>query len=234
MAMMSTTFPDRPVSSGMPGPKTTSSRSPRKITSDQIVIRSLDVVIAIAGLIFVLPILFVVAFVLAIEGGPVLFAHRRVGHDGKRFYCLKFRSMVVDAEERLARLLREDPIARDEWARDHKLRNDPRVTSFGRFLRKSSIDELPQLMNVLRGEMSIVGPRPIVEAEMPRYGRRINSYYAVKPGITGLWQVSGRNDVEYRTRVAMDCVYAKSACPKLYLWLVIVTVPAVLARRGSY
>jgi lipopolysaccharide/colanic/teichoic acid biosynthesis glycosyltransferase len=230
MAMMSTAVVDQRVSAGAP----TTMRVARKTSSDQLIIRSLDVALAMAGLIFVFPILLVVAFALAIEGGPVLFAHRRVGRDAKRFYCLKFRSMVVDAEERLTRLLREDPIARDEWARDHKLRNDPRVTPFGRFLRKSSIDELPQLINVLRGEMSIVGPRPIVEAELPRYGRRINSYYAVKPGITGLWQVSGRNDVEYRTRVAMDCIYARAACPKLYIWLVVATVPAVLARRGSY
>lgn len=230
MAMMSTAIVDRRISSGA----REVSRVASKTGNDQVIIRSLDVAIAIAGLIFVLPILLVVAIALITEGGPVLFAHRRVGRDGRRFYCLKFRSMVVDAEERLARLLRENPIARDEWARDHKLRDDPRVTSFGRFLRKSSIDELPQLINVLRGEMSIVGPRPIVEAELPRYGRRITSYYAVKPGITGLWQVSGRNDVEYRTRVAMDCVYAKSACPKLYIWLVVATVPAVLARRGSY
>jgi lipopolysaccharide/colanic/teichoic acid biosynthesis glycosyltransferase len=150
------------------------------------------------------------------------------------FYCLKFRTMVVDAEERLARLLRDDAAARGEWERDHKLRNDPRVTALGRFLRRSSLDELPQLLNVLRGEMSIVGPRPIVEAEIAHYGRRIANYCSVKPGLTGIWQVSGRNDVDYRTRVAMDCLYAKSFRPSLYLWLVIATIPAVLMRRGSY
>jgi exopolysaccharide production protein ExoY len=176
----------------------------------------------------------IVVILLAVEDGPILFAHRRVGLGGKSFFCLKFRSMVVDAEERLARLLRDDPEASREWIRDHKLRNDPRVTSFGRFLRRSSVDELPQLLNVLRGDMSIVGPRPIVDAERSRYGRRISSYYALKPGITGIWQVSGRNDVEYRTRVAMDCVYAKAIRPSLYLYLVMATVPAVLARRGSY
>jgi lipopolysaccharide/colanic/teichoic acid biosynthesis glycosyltransferase len=142
--------------------------------------------------------------------------------------------MVADAEERLARLLREDGNARREWLKDHKLRKDPRVTAFGQFLRRSSLDELPQLINVLRGEMSIVGPRPIVDAEISRYGRRIANYYRVKPGITGIWQVSGRNDVEYRTRIAMDCLYAKSVRPSLYLWLVVATVPAVLSRRGSY
>jgi lipopolysaccharide/colanic/teichoic acid biosynthesis glycosyltransferase len=107
------------------------------------------------------------------------------------------------------------------------------VTRVGRFLRRSSLDELPQLFNVLKGEMSIVGPRPIVEAEIARYGRRIAKYYSVKPGITGIWQVSGRNDVAYRTRVAMDCLYARSVRPSLYLWLVVATIPAVLSRRGS-
>jgi lipopolysaccharide/colanic/teichoic acid biosynthesis glycosyltransferase len=192
------------------------------------------VVIAVFGLLFVSPLIVVVALVLAIEGGPILFSHRRIGLGGKTFHCLKFRSMVVDAEDRLARLLRDDPEARAEWQRDHKLRSDPRVTRFGQFLRRSSVDELPQLLNVLFGQMSIVGPRPIVAAELPRYGRRISSYLAVKPGITGIWQVSGRNDVEYRTRVAMDCVFAKSIRPSLYLYLVVATIPAVLTRRGSY
>ena len=198
------------------------------------IIRVLDVVIASAALLFFLPLLVVVAFALALEGGPIVFAHQRIGQGGRRFSCLKFRSMVVDAEARLARLLQDDPEARREWLQNHKLRNDPRVTSFGRFLRKSSLDELPQLFNVLRGEMSIVGPRPIVEAEMSRYGHRIASYCAVKPGITGIWQVSGRSDVDYRTRVAMDSLYAKEVRPALYLWLVVATVPAVLSRRGSY
>ena len=201
---------------------------------DEVVLRGLDIAIAALAIVFLLPLLLVIAAILALQGGPIVFSHKRVGHGGRAFYCYKFRSMVVDAEERLARLLRDDPQALAEWQKDHKLRNDPRVTPFGRFLRRSSIDELPQLFNVLRGEMSIVGPRPIVDAEVPRYGRRIAAYYRVKPGITGLWQVSGRNDVEYRTRVAMDCLYAKSVRPSLYIYLVIATVPAVLSRRGSY
>jgi lipopolysaccharide/colanic/teichoic acid biosynthesis glycosyltransferase len=202
--------------------------------TNQTIIRYLDVLIAVAALALVLPLMLTVALTLAFDGGPILFAHKRVGYGGRMFYCLKFRTMVVDAEERLARLLRDDVVARGEWERDHKLRNDPRVTALGRFLRRSSLDELPQLLNVLRGEMSIVGPRPIVEAEIARYGRRIANYCSVKPGLTGIWQVSGRNDVEYRTRVAMDCLYAKSFRPSLYLWLVIATIPAVLMRRGSY
>jgi exopolysaccharide production protein ExoY len=196
--------------------------------------RALDVVIAAAALIFFLPLMTLVGLMLAMQGGPIFFAHQRLGLNGRRFYCLKFRSMVVNAEERLAHLLSEDPKARREWCESHKLRDDPRITAFGRFLRRSSLDELPQLINVLKGEMSIVGPRPIVEAEVPRYGHRIASYYAVKPGITGLWQVSGRNEVNYRTRVAMDCFYARAITPGLYLWLVLATIPAVLMRRGSY
>lgn len=205
-----------------------------RLHANQMIIRCMDVVIAGVALIVTAPLMLGIAFVLTAMGVPVLFAHERVGYRGRMFRCLKFRTMVTDAEERLARLLRDDPLARDEWLRDHKLRNDPRVTPLGRFLRRSSLDELPQLLNVIRGQMSIVGPRPIVQAEVPRYGRRIVNYYSVKPGITGIWQVSGRNDVDYRTRVAMDCLYARSCRPSIYLWLVIATVPAVLARRGSY
>src|SRR5581483_4997590 len=197
--------------------------------------RALDIVIALVALIFVLPLMGIVALAIFLQDrGPIVFAHRRVGRGGKPFYCYKFRSMAVDAEARLAELLARDPAAREEWARDHKLRNDPRVTPLGAFLRRSSLDELPQLINVLQGSMSLVGPRPIVDAEIPRYGRRFTHFFVVKPAITGLWQVSGRNDVSYRTRVALDCIYARSYSPRLYLWIVIVTIPAVLSRKGSY
>jgi lipopolysaccharide/colanic/teichoic acid biosynthesis glycosyltransferase len=198
-------------------------------------VRALDVTIALVALIFVLPLMGVIAFAIFLQDrGPVVFAHRRIGRGGKSFYCYKFRSMAVDAEARLAELLARDPAAREEWARDHKLRDDPRVTPLGAFLRRSSLDELPQLVNVLQGTMSLVGPRPIVDAEISRYGKRFSHYCAVKPGITGLWQISGRNDVSYRTRVALDCLYAKSLSPRLYLWIVVVTIPAVLSRKGSY
>ncbi len=191
--------------------------------------------LALAMILFLLPLLVVVALAIYVQdGGPVVFAHKRIGRNGRPFYCLKFRSMAKDAETRLADHLASDPAARAEWAKDHKLKNDPRITPLGHFLRKSSLDELPQLFNVLRGEMSLVGPRPIVEAEIPKYGRRFTHYCAVKPGITGLWQVSGRNDVSYRSRVAMDCLYARSKTPALDAWILVATVPAVLARRGSY
>lgn len=198
-------------------------------------LRILDIVIALAALVLVLPLMTIVALaIFAQDGGPVLFSHRRIGRGGKPFHCLKFRTMAVDAETRLSELLARDPGARQEWERDHKLRSDPRVTRFGSFLRRSSLDELPQLFNVLQGTMSLVGPRPIVDTEISRYGKRFRHYCSVKPGLTGLWQVSGRNDVSYRTRVALDCLYAKSHSPALYIWIVAVTIPVVLSRRGSY
>ncbi len=202
---------------------------------DDTVIRALDMTIVSLALVFLLPLMVLVALAIFLQdGGPVLFSHRRVGRGGRPFYCLKFRSMAVGAEARLASLLASSPTARAEWARDHKLRIDPRITPLGAFLRRSSLDELPQLLNVLRGEMSVVGPRPIVDAEISRYGRRFRHYCSVKPGITGLWQVSGRNDVSYRARVAMDCLYVKAQSPVLYVWIVVATIPAVIMRKGSY
>jgi len=190
---------------------------------------------ALAGLLFVAPLMIVVAIAIKIQdGGPVFFGHSRIGYEGRSFRCWKFRSMVVDAEARLAALLARSPEARREWEADQKLRDDPRVTLLGRILRVSSIDELPQLFNVLRGEMSLVGPRPIVTGEVARYGRRFSQYCSVRPGITGLWQISGRNDVSYRRRVAMDTVFANTLSLSLYLKILFATVPAVLKREGSY
>jgi lipopolysaccharide/colanic/teichoic acid biosynthesis glycosyltransferase len=197
--------------------------------------RVLDMSIALVALVVVLPVLLLIAvLVKAQDGGPVLFAQTRIGRNGRRFRCYKIRTMVVDAQARLDAVLASDPAARREWERDHKLRNDPRITGLGRILRESSLDELPQLFNVLNGEMSIVGPRPIVEAEVARYGRFFRHYCSVPPGITGLWQVSGRNDVEYRERVALDILYARSRCLKRNLTIMLMTVPAVLLRKGSY
>ena len=197
--------------------------------------RAFDIVIAAALVILLAPLLVVVAaLVWAQDGGPALFAHERIGIGGKAFKCLKFRSMLTDSETRLATLLASDPAARAEWERDHKLRSDPRITRLGRFLRRSSIDELPQLFNVLRGEMSLVGPRPIVEAEVGRYGRRFRHYTNVKPGITGLWQVSGRNNTSYRRRIALDSVFGQRVTLGLYVKILLLTVPAVLLSRGSF
>ncbi|MGH6955826.1 MAG: sugar transferase [Caulobacteraceae bacterium] len=209
-------------------------RAKRKIEQDQVVSLA-HAMVALAILLVILPLLLIVtATIFFSDGGPVIFAHRRVGRGGRTFKCLKFRTMAKDAEARLSELLERDEAAREEWTRDHKLRRDPRVTALGAILRRSSLDELPQFWNVVRGEMRLVGPRPIVSAEIGRYGRRIRAYYAVKPGITGLWQVSGRNDVDYRTRVAMDCLYARKRSLLLDAWLIVRTAPAVLLRHGSY
>jgi len=208
---------------------------PIRFRADTLISQTMHVGIALLALLLVLPLMVVVALaIFAQDGGPVIFAHRRIGKNGLPFYCLKFRSMAIDAEKRLAELLASDPVARAEWERDHKLRNDPRVTVLGGFLRRSSLDELPQLFNVLRGDMNLVGPRPIVEAEIAKYGRRFRYYCAVKPGITGLWQVSGRNDVSYKSRVAMDCLYTRSRGVVLDAWVIAATIPAVLLRQGSY
>jgi exopolysaccharide production protein ExoY len=195
----------------------------------------INATVATLILVFCTPLLVLVALsIFVYDGGPMLFAHRRVGRDGRTFRCLKFRSMAVDAEARLERLLATDAAARREWQADHKLRSDPRITPVGGFLRKTSLDELPQLFNVLRGEMSLVGPRPVVQDEARRYGRRFAHYCAVRPGITGLWQVSGRNDVSYGRRVALDVLYTRHKSLRLDLAILMRTVPAVLLRSGSY
>lgn len=167
------------------------------------------------------------------DGAPVLFGHYRVGHNGRLFRCLKFRTMYRDAERMLAELLERDPAARAEWERDQKLVDDPRVTPIGRFLRHTSLDELPQLINVLRGEMCLVGPRPITVGELTRYGRVRWHYLSVIPGITGLWQVSGRNNTTYDERVALDERYVEQRSFRLDLRILLSTVNVVLRREGA-
>ena len=197
--------------------------------------RALNFLVALGLLVFLAPVMLIIALAVKLgDGGPALFAHKRIGLGGRSFYCLKFRSMAVDSEARLQKLLAESAEARAEWARDQKLKSDPRITFVGELLRKSSLDELPQLINVLRGEMSLVGPRPIVTAEIERYGRYFRDYCNVRPGITGLWQVSGRNDVRYSRRVAMDTVYSRTRTLAMDARILVMTVPAVLLRRGSY
>lgn len=184
------------------------------------------------GLVF-LPLIAIVVVALG-QSGEIIFAHPRVGRAGRLFKVYKFRSMVADADHVLAQVLACDPDARVEWERDHKLRNDPRITPLGAFLRKTSLDELPQLWNVLRGDMSLVGPRPIIPAELGKYGRAARYYLAVKPGITGLWQVTGRSDTDYRRRVAIDRRYARTASLWVDLRVLLKTVLVVLSRRGAY
>ena len=196
--------------------------------------RLLDVLCAVViGLTFS-PLIAIIAIRMSLEDGPIIFRHRRVGEGGKTFECLKFRTMAPNAEQILQELLARDPEAKAEWVRNHKLRNDPRVTRIGRFLRRTSLDELPQLWNVLRGEMSLVGPRPIVKEEMLRYGRHLPTYLAAKPGITGLWQVTGRNDIDYPRRVAMDTIYVRKQGLLIDLNILVKTVKVVIWGRGAY
>ena len=197
--------------------------------------RVVDIVASLLLLILLTPLLLLVFFAVWLQdGGPVIYGQKRIGFRGQEFRCFKIRSMVLNSDAVLAELLATSPSARMEWARDHKLKNDPRITPLGRLLRSSSMDELPQLWNVLVGEMSLVGPRPIVSAEVTRYGMRFSYYCACRPGITGLWQVSGRNDVSYRRRVALDSIYARRCSLMLDGIILARTFPAVLGRRGSY
>lgn len=190
--------------------------------------------VALVLLVLLSPLLGVVAFLIwRRDGAPILFAHYRVGCDGKLFRCMKFRTMLRNSEQLLADLLENDPQARAQWARDQKLDNDPRITPVGHFLRRSSLDELPQLLNVLRGEMSLVGPRPITVAELTRYGVVRWHYLSVRPGITGLWQVSGRNNTTYEQRVALDRRYVEHRSFWMDIEILFKTVRVVVAREGA-
>lgn len=197
--------------------------------------RFADIVLAITGIVVFAPLLIIcfLATVMA-SPGPALFRHRRVGFNGKHFDCLKFRTMVTDAPERLRRLLESDPSAASEWSTNRKLKRDPRVTAIGAILRKTSLDELPQLFNVLKGEMSIVGPRPVTDEELERYSTSVGAYLACRPGITGLWQVSGRSSTTYDKRVACDTFYAQNWSMALDVKILIVTVPSLLFAGGAY
>ena len=194
-----------------------------------------DYVLTITGTIAISPILIVIAlWIYKDSPGPVIFKHKRIGKNGKEFNCYKFRSMCIDAKEKLEELLKNDPEAKAEWEKDFKLKNDPRITKSGAFLRKTSLDELPQIFNVLKGEMSLVGPRPIIRDEMARYGEYIGDYLMVKPGITGMWQVSGRSDTDYKQRVQLDSWYVRNWSVWLDVMLLWRTAKAVFLCKGAY
>lgn len=196
--------------------------------------RALDIVGAIVLALVFAPLILVIVFLLRRGGGSVIYQHRRVGRGGRMFACYKFRTMVPDADQVLRTLLEDNPELQAEWVRDHKLRHDPRVTGLGRFLRRTSLDELPQLLNVLRGEMSLVGPRPVVREELLRYGKNVGTYLAARPGITGLWQVTGRNDTDYRRRVVLDTYYVRNQNLGLDLYILLKTTGVVLSGNGAY
>jgi Undecaprenyl-phosphate galactose phosphotransferase WbaP len=197
--------------------------------------RALDLILGALLLVVSVPIGVLIAAAIWLESGrPILFAHRRIGQGGKTFLLYKFRSMVANADAVLQRHLEQRPELAMEWRRDHKLKDDPRVTRVGRFLRKRSLDELPQFWNVLRGDMSLVGPRPIVPEETAKYGPRFRMYTLVKPGLTGLWQVSGRNDTSYRKRVSLDAEYIRRWSLWLDLRILLQTVRVVVGGHGAY
>lgn len=195
--------------------------------------RCMDVLLALCGLILAMPIILLSAILIwCTSPGGIIFRHVRIGFAGRPFECLKFRTMEANSEALLPCLMDACATARTDWAERQKIRNDPRVTTVGRFLRRYSIDELPQLINVLRGEMSIVGPRPIVDAEVARYGVAFQAYCSVRPGLTGLWQISGRNDIAYDRRVELDCQYVRTRSIAGDLGIIVRTVPVVLFGRG--
>ncbi|MCB8881745.1 exopolysaccharide biosynthesis polyprenyl glycosylphosphotransferase [Acidisoma cellulosilytica] len=194
----------------------------------------IDVLAAILLLILSSPIFLVAAIFNLFSNGPLFFAHQRLGIGGKMFPCLKFRTMVVDGDRVLQEALARDPELKAEWDLTQKLRHDPRVTPFGRFLRKTSLDELPQLVNVIRRQMSLVGPRPIVQSEVRFYGDDIAHYFNTRPGVTGLWQVSGRSNTTYARRVQLDVWYVNNWSVWLDITVLLKTLPAVLARTGAH
>ncbi|MCL2805230.1 MAG: undecaprenyl-phosphate galactose phosphotransferase WbaP [Treponema sp.] len=197
--------------------------------------RFMDLGVVILGGLFILPFLLLVALLIKVTSpGPVLYKQKRLGKNGKYFYAYKFRSMAQDADERLKKLLDAHPELKDEWEKTHKLQNDPRITPIGKIIRRTSIDEFPQLINILKGEMSLVGPRPIVDAEIEKYGEDYSRVFSVKPGLTGMWQVSGRSDANYLDRVAYDLYYLQSWSVWLDMWIIFKTFGAVIIGKGAY
>ncbi|SHG85708.1 sugar transferase [Cognatishimia maritima] len=195
--------------------------------------RGFDFLLALLLLPAIVPVILCLVLWMRLDGGPGLFGHLRIGKDGRPFRCWKIRTMVPDADQVLAELLRSDPLMCAEWAADQKLRQDPRVTPLGALLRRTSLDELPQIWNVLVGDMSLVGPRPVTKDELARYGAVKHSYLSVRPGITGLWQVSGRNGVGYSARVALDEVYCADVTFKQDLKILLKTAGVVLRCTGQ-
>lgn len=199
--------------------------------------RSGDILFSLLVLSIGSPLFILIAFLVKLTSkGPVFYVQQRVGRDYRSFGCIKYRTMRRDADKILSKVLAESPDLDEEFRNDFKLRNDPRITRLGRFLRRSSLDELPQFINVLRGDMSVVGPRPIVKAELPRYGDRMEEVLAVRPGLTGLWQVSGRNNLSYPERVDLDLRYSNRLNFTMDIRIILKTVGVILdpRDRGAY
>lgn len=198
--------------------------------------RLFDILFTLFVLALTSPLLLFCAIAIAITSkGPIIYGHQRIGRGGKPFTCYKFRTMYPDADHRLKMLLASDPAIKEEWDQNHKLKDDPRVTVIGRFLRKTSLDEFPQFWNVLKGDLSVVGPRPVVKEELIKfYGKNAAIVLQIKPGLTGLWQVSGRSQTSYERRVQLDVEYVKRSGFWFDLWLVLKTIPALLFSKGAY
>lgn len=202
--------------------------------SSRMLKRTFDILGSLAIILVSSPLLLYIAFKVKKDNGPAIYGHERIGKGGRPFKCLKFRSMVTNSKEVLDELLKSNPEAKEEWYATFKLKDDPRITDIGKFLRKTSLDELPQLFNVLRGDMSLVGPRPIITAELERYSDEVDYYLLSKPGMTGLWQVSGRSDVDYETRVYLDAWYVKNWSMWNDIAILFKTIGVVLKKDGAY
>jgi exopolysaccharide production protein ExoY len=198
--------------------------------------RIFDVCFSLGALIVTFPLIFLLGIMIKTTSrGPLIYSHKRLGRGGRAFPCYKFRTMYEDADQRLEELLKSSPETKEEWEKTFKLKHDPRVTPFGRFLRRTSLDELPQFFNVLIGDLSVVGPRPIVEEEASKfYGKQALKILSIRPGLTGLWQVSGRSNTTYRERVSLDLTYLKTRSLGLDLKLIAQTIPAMISSRGAY
>lgn len=195
--------------------------------------RLFDVAFSLVLLPILIPVVALLWLMVKSDGGNGFYGHTRIGQNGRAFKCWKLRSMCVDSDARLAEYLATNAEAAAQWQSDFKLDNDPRITRLGQFIRKTSLDELPQIWNVLKGEMSLVGPRPVIAEELERYGNRVSTYYSLRPGVTGAWQVSGRNDVSYGRRVALDVQYARNMSLLTDLGIILATAGAMLQRTGK-
>ena len=198
--------------------------------------RTFDILFSLSCVVLTAPImLFIALAVRLFSKGQVVYAHERIGRGGKPFKCYKFRTMYPDADERLKMLLEQHPSLREEWEASHKLKNDPRVTPIGKFLRSTSLDEFPQFINVLKGDLSVVGPRPVVRAEINKHIRhKATKILSVRPGITGLWQVSGRSDTSYEKRIALDERYVDEVSLLMDVKIILKTLPAMVSSKGAY
>jgi Undecaprenyl-phosphate galactose phosphotransferase WbaP len=197
--------------------------------------RFMDIIFVLFGGILILPFLLFIALLIKLtSSGPVLYRHERLGKNGKPFYAYKFRTMKKDAEEQLNKILESDPAISEEWKKNRKIKNDPRITAVGRILRRTSFDEFPQLINIFKGEMSLVGPRPIVYDEIEKYGDDFDLIFSIKPGLTGLWQVSGRSDTDYHDRISYDTYYHQSWSVWLDLWIILKTFGSIVFGKGAY